>query len=79
MLAMQCRVSNRILSMKIVGGHEDKALVSLMDEASDPQANVAELLISAGYAAPSTSCSQPAEQATTAAGEAQGKQASKLI
>uniref|UniRef100_A0A667ZW54 Tudor domain containing 1 n=1 Tax=Myripristis murdjan TaxID=586833 RepID=A0A667ZW54_9TELE len=61
-LAMQSIVSNRILCVKIMGGREDKALVSLIDEASDPQANVAEVLISAGYAAPSTSCNQPAEQ-----------------
>ncbi|XP_029932954.1 tudor domain-containing protein 1 isoform X3 [Myripristis murdjan] len=70
-LAMQSIVSNRILCVKIMGGREDKALVSLIDEASDPQANVAEVLISAGYAAPSTSCNQPAEQAMTAAGDAQ--------
>ncbi|XP_030611149.1 tudor domain-containing protein 1 [Archocentrus centrarchus] len=52
LLALQRRVSNRILHIEIQGAHEAKALVTMIDEASDPQANIAELLISAGYAAP---------------------------
>uniref|UniRef100_A0A8C4HYP7 Tudor domain containing 1 n=1 Tax=Dicentrarchus labrax TaxID=13489 RepID=A0A8C4HYP7_DICLA len=52
LLALQRRVSNRILRIEIQGAHEGKALVAMIDEASDPQANVAELLTSAGFAAP---------------------------
>nr|XP_020506867.2 tudor domain-containing protein 1 [Labrus bergylta] len=51
-LALQRRVSNRILCIEIQGAHEGKALVDMIDESSDPQANVAELLTSAGFAAP---------------------------
>ncbi|XP_042253348.1 tudor domain-containing protein 1 isoform X1 [Thunnus maccoyii] len=70
LLALQRRVSNRILRIEIQGAHDGKALVAMIDEASDPQANVAELLISAGYAAPApvnTSGDQQADQATAAA------------
>ncbi|KAI3365245.1 hypothetical protein L3Q82_010339, partial [Scortum barcoo] len=72
LLALQRRVSNRILRIEIIGAHEGKALVAMIDEASDPQANVAELLTSAGFAAPApvtTSGDQQADQtaATTAA------------
>uniref|UniRef100_A0A3P8PUR5 Tudor domain-containing protein 1 n=1 Tax=Astatotilapia calliptera TaxID=8154 RepID=A0A3P8PUR5_ASTCA len=52
LLALQRRVSNRILHIEIQGAHGGKALVTMIDESSDPQANIAELLISAGYAAP---------------------------
>uniref|UniRef100_A0A3B5BFI9 Tudor domain containing 1 n=1 Tax=Stegastes partitus TaxID=144197 RepID=A0A3B5BFI9_9TELE len=52
LVALQRRVSNRILRIEIQGEHEGKALVAMIDEASDPQANIAELLICAGYAAP---------------------------
>lgn len=51
-LALKRRVSNRILRADILRAHDGKALVAMFDEASDPQANVAELLICAGYAAP---------------------------
>lgn len=51
-LALQQRVSNRILSMEIQGAREGKALVSMIDKGSDPQDNVAELLTAAGFAAP---------------------------
>uniref|UniRef100_A0A673ANQ3 Tudor domain containing 1 n=1 Tax=Sphaeramia orbicularis TaxID=375764 RepID=A0A673ANQ3_9TELE len=67
LLTLQRRVSNRILRIKIQGAHEGKALVTMFDEASDPQANVAELLLSAGYAAPApvnTSNDQQAEKTT---------------
>uniref|UniRef100_A0A3Q1I304 Tudor domain containing 1 n=1 Tax=Acanthochromis polyacanthus TaxID=80966 RepID=A0A3Q1I304_9TELE len=59
LVALQRRVSNRILHIEIQGAHEGKALVALIDEASDPQANVAELLISAGYAAPAPNPTPP--------------------
>ncbi|CAK6974631.1 LOW QUALITY PROTEIN: tudor domain-containing protein 1 [Scomber scombrus] len=52
LLALQRRVSNRILRIEIHGAQEGKALVAMIDEASDPQGNVTELLISAGYAVP---------------------------
>lgn len=74
LLALQRRVSNRILRIEIQGAHEGKALVAMIDEASDPQANVAELLISAGYGAPApvaTSSDQQVDQ-TTAAAEPHG-------
>uniref|UniRef100_H2U1B9 Tudor domain containing 1 n=1 Tax=Takifugu rubripes TaxID=31033 RepID=H2U1B9_TAKRU len=51
-LALQQRVSNRILSMAIQGAHEGRALVAMIDKGSDPQENVAELLTSSGFAAP---------------------------
>lgn len=51
------QVSNRILRIDIQGAHEEKALVALIDERSDPQANVAELLISAGFGTPASALS----------------------
>ncbi|XP_074476299.1 tudor domain-containing protein 1 isoform X2 [Sebastes fasciatus] len=75
LLALRRRVSNRILRIEIQGAHEGKALVAMIDEASDPQANVAELLTSAGFAAPApipTSSDQQLDQtATPAAAEPQ--------
>ncbi|XP_028331268.1 tudor domain-containing protein 1 isoform X2 [Gouania willdenowi] len=68
LLAMQQRVSNRILLIKIQGEDEGKALVMMVDESSDPQADVAELLISAGYAAPAivhTQSDQRGKETTT--------------
>ncbi|XP_037319473.2 tudor domain-containing protein 1 isoform X2 [Pungitius pungitius] len=52
LLALQRRVANRILHIEITGEHDGKLLVTMIDEASDPQANVAELLSSAGFAVP---------------------------
>ncbi|XP_049420220.1 tudor domain-containing protein 1 isoform X3 [Epinephelus fuscoguttatus] len=78
LLALQRRVSNRILRVEIQGAHEGKVLVAMIDEASDPQANVGELLSSAGYAAsaappppppPPTSSDQQADQTPTPAVE----------
>ncbi|XP_028423126.1 tudor domain-containing protein 1 isoform X3 [Perca flavescens] len=74
LLALQRRVSNRILRLEIQGAHEGKALVAMIDEASDPQANVAELLISAGFAAPAPSpvpisSDQQADETATVAAE----------
>ncbi len=74
-MALQRRVSNRILRIEIQGAHEGKALVAMIDEASDPQANVAELLSSAGFAAPApvnTNNDQQADQTATAAVEPHG-------
>lgn len=53
-VALQREVSNRILRIEIQGAHEEKALVALIDEGSDPQINVAELLISAGFGTPAS-------------------------
>ncbi|XP_077407139.1 tudor domain-containing protein 1 isoform X2 [Vanacampus margaritifer] len=50
LLALQRRVCNRILLAIVEGAHEGKALVVMLDEVSDPQDNIAELLISVGYA-----------------------------
>ncbi|XP_040922770.1 tudor domain-containing protein 1 [Toxotes jaculatrix] len=72
LLALQRRVSNRILRVEIQGAHEGKALVAMIDDASDPQANIAELLISAGYAAPApvtTSSEQQVDRTTIAAAD----------
>lgn len=80
-LALQRRVSNRILRIEIQGVHEGKALVAMIDEASDPQANVAELLCSAGFSAPAlvaTSTDQQTDQEATATAELQGGPASKM-
>lgn len=79
LLALMQRVSNRILRIDIQGTYEGKVLVTMIDESSDPQADVAELLLSAGYAVPATTSTfQQAtgsnqQQAATAAGEPQGK------
>ncbi|XP_023281805.1 tudor domain-containing protein 1 [Seriola lalandi dorsalis] len=74
LLALQRRVSNRILRIEIQGAHEGKVLVAMIDEGSDPQANVAELLISADYARPAavpTSSDQQVDQTVTPAAEPQ--------
>ncbi|XP_069374095.1 tudor domain-containing protein 1 isoform X1 [Paralichthys olivaceus] len=70
LLALQRRVSNRILRVEIQRADEGKALVAIIDEGSDPQANIAELLISADYAvsAPvaTMSSDQQVDQTTSA-------------
>ncbi|XP_008311987.1 tudor domain-containing protein 1 isoform X6 [Cynoglossus semilaevis] len=48
---LQQRVSNRLLCIKIQEVQEDKVLVDMIDESSDPQANIAELLVAGAYAA----------------------------
>lgn len=68
-LALQQRLYNRILRVEIQGAREGRALVVMIDETSDPQDNVAELLISAGFASPvavSTSMNQHAEHEASA-------------
>lgn len=55
--------------MEIQGAHEGRALVVMIDKASDPQDNVAELLTSAGFAAPvagTTSMNQQADHEASA-------------
>ncbi|XP_037546981.1 tudor domain-containing protein 1 [Nematolebias whitei] len=71
LFALQCRLSNRILHIKILGEHQGKFLVEMIDEASDPRVNIGELLISAGYAAPAPVTASACLQAedTTAAAE----------
>lgn len=79
-MALQRRVSNRILRIEIQGAHEGKALVALIDEASDPQANVGELLTSAGFSAPApvaSSSDQQAKQKAVVSTEAQGGNCTK--
>ncbi|XP_034415209.1 tudor domain-containing protein 1 [Cyclopterus lumpus] len=74
LLALRKRVSNRILRIEIEAAHDGKAFVTMIDEASDPQANVAELLCAAGFAAPApipTGSDQQADQTATAAVEPQ--------
>ncbi|XP_035997717.1 tudor domain-containing protein 1 isoform X2 [Fundulus heteroclitus] len=69
-LALQCQLSNRVLRLKIQGTQEGKTLVSMINEASDPQIDFAELLIAAGYAAPasvSATPNLPAEETPAAA------------
>lgn len=77
-MALQRRLSNRVLRIEIQGKDPlaGKALVAMIDEASDPQANVAELLISAGYAAPApvtTASDQQVDQTTIASAEPHGE------
>ncbi|XP_063748517.1 tudor domain-containing protein 1 isoform X2 [Eleginops maclovinus] len=52
LLGLQRSISNRILRVEIQIAQKGKALVAMIDEASDPQANVAELLTAAGFAEP---------------------------
>lgn len=76
LITVQQRVSNRILSIEIQGAHKGKVLVTMTDEGSDPQANIAELLISANYAAAAplpTFSEQQVDQAAVPAAEPQGE------
>ncbi|XP_051523299.1 tudor domain-containing protein 1-like [Myxocyprinus asiaticus] len=43
-------VCNRFIRVEILGKKDGKALVSMIDESSDPQTNVTELLLTMGYA-----------------------------
>lgn len=74
-LAFQRRISNRRLRIEIQGAHEGKTLVAMTDENSDPQANIAELLTSAGFSTPSPPPPppvQPSDPEAAAAREPQG-------
>ncbi|KAM9716326.1 tudor domain-containing protein 1 [Menidia menidia] len=68
-LALQQQLANKILHVGIVGAQGGQALVTMTDEASDPYADIAELLISVGFAISSpvsaTSGAQPANEMTT--------------
>ncbi|XP_051530628.1 tudor domain-containing protein 1-like [Myxocyprinus asiaticus] len=44
-------VYNRFIRVEILGKKEGRALVSMIDESSDPQTNITELLVNMGYAA----------------------------
>lgn len=44
-------VCNRFLCVEILGERDGTALISMVDESSDPQTNVAELLVATGHAA----------------------------
>uniref|UniRef100_A0A673XAS8 Tudor domain-containing protein 1 n=1 Tax=Salmo trutta TaxID=8032 RepID=A0A673XAS8_SALTR len=52
-LMLRRMVCNRFLRVEILGEREGMALVAMIDEASDPQGNVAEMLVATGYALPS--------------------------
>ncbi|XP_070304236.1 tudor domain-containing protein 1 isoform X4 [Salvelinus sp. IW2-2015] len=52
-LMLRRMVCNRFLRVEILGEREGMALVAMIDEASDPQGNVAEMLVTTGYALPS--------------------------
>lgn len=43
-------VCNRFLRVEILGEQDGTALVAMVDESSDPQTNVAELLVATGHA-----------------------------
>ena len=43
-------VSNRFLRVDVLGRRPGRTLVAIVDEASDPQTDVGELLVSMGYA-----------------------------
>uniref|UniRef100_A0A4W5NFJ1 Tudor domain containing 1 n=1 Tax=Hucho hucho TaxID=62062 RepID=A0A4W5NFJ1_9TELE len=51
-LMLRRMVCNRFLRVEILGEREGMALVAMIDEASDPQGNVAEMLVATGYALP---------------------------
>ncbi|KAM4715222.1 tudor domain-containing protein 1 [Anableps anableps] len=68
-LALQYQLSNRLLQLRIQGAQEGKTLVSMIDEASDPQVDFTELLISAGYATPASVSTTVNAEETTATAE----------
>lgn len=55
---MRRTMCNRFMCVEITGEREGMALVTMVDEGSDPQANVAEVLIATG-------CALPADLSTT--------------
>ncbi|CAB1337782.1 unnamed protein product [Coregonus sp. 'balchen'] len=61
-LMLRRMVCNRFLRVEILGEREGMALVAMIDEASDPQGNVAEMLVATGYALPAN---HQDEEATT--------------
>ena len=73
-MILQQIVCNRTLSVRIVGKSEGMALVVMTDEISDPQTDVAELLLSLHFAAPaSISLNQESEDTAAPGAAAEGK------
>uniref|UniRef100_A0A671KJ77 Tudor domain-containing protein 1-like n=1 Tax=Sinocyclocheilus anshuiensis TaxID=1608454 RepID=A0A671KJ77_9TELE len=50
-LMVKSLVCNRFIRVEILGKKDGRALVSMIDESSDPQTNAAEVLVNMGYAA----------------------------
>lgn len=50
-LMLKRLVCNRFIQVEVLGERDGMALVSMVDESSDPQTNVTEMLVAAGYAA----------------------------
>ncbi|KAI4872808.1 hypothetical protein NFI96_016135 [Prochilodus magdalenae] len=50
-LLLKQLVCNRFIQVEILGQRDGMALVSMIDESSDPQTNVAEMLVATGFAA----------------------------
>uniref|UniRef100_A0A8B9K8U9 Tudor domain containing 1 n=1 Tax=Astyanax mexicanus TaxID=7994 RepID=A0A8B9K8U9_ASTMX len=50
-LMLKRLVCNRFIQVEILGERDGMALVSMVDESSDPQTNIAEMLVATGYAA----------------------------
>uniref|UniRef100_A0A8C8JB78 Tudor domain-containing protein n=1 Tax=Oncorhynchus tshawytscha TaxID=74940 RepID=A0A8C8JB78_ONCTS len=67
-LMLRRMVCNRFLRVEILGEREGMALVTMIDEASDPQGNVAEMLVATGYALPSNH----QDEEPTTKGQAEG-------
>eukprot|EP00063_Salmo_salar_P037704 XP_014012539.1 PREDICTED: tudor domain-containing protein 1 isoform X1 [Salmo salar] len=67
-LMLRRMVCNRFLRVEILGEREGMALVAMIDEASDPQGNVAEMLVATGYALPSNH----QDEEPTTKGQAEG-------
>uniref|UniRef100_A0AAY4DFC6 Tudor domain-containing protein 1 n=1 Tax=Denticeps clupeoides TaxID=299321 RepID=A0AAY4DFC6_9TELE len=53
-ITLKMLVCNRFIRVEILGEWEGRALVAMVDEVSDPQSNIAELLVSSGHAVPET-------------------------
>ncbi|XP_066520883.1 tudor domain-containing protein 1 [Hoplias malabaricus] len=49
-LMLKRLICNRFIQVEILGERDGVALVSMIDESSDPQTNVAEMLVATGYA-----------------------------
>ncbi|KAM6951176.1 tudor domain-containing protein 1 [Aplochiton taeniatus] len=68
-LTLRRTVCNRFLRVDILGERDGTALVGLTDESTDPQSNVAELLLSSGYAVPTSQKTDRASQPQAASSE----------
>uniref|UniRef100_A0A673XBG8 Tudor domain-containing protein 1 n=1 Tax=Salmo trutta TaxID=8032 RepID=A0A673XBG8_SALTR len=74
-LMLRRMVCNRFLRVEILGEREGMALVAMIDEASDPQGNVAEMLVATGYALPSNH----QDEEPTTKGQAEGALAKPAV